>query len=61
MKKILAVVLIAVTVMAGIALGSFYYINKKFMFHLLKIFLSITMDKVPILIIMKRRVFLIYC
>lgn len=29
MKKILAVVLIAVTVMAGIALGSFYYINKK--------------------------------
>lgn len=29
MKKILTVVLIAVTVMAGIALGSFYYINKK--------------------------------
>jgi LCP family protein required for cell wall assembly len=29
LKKILAVVLIAVTVMAGIALGSFYYINKK--------------------------------
>lgn len=29
MKKILAVVLIAVTVMSGIALGSFYYINKK--------------------------------
>lgn len=29
MKKIIAVVLIAVTVMAGIALGSFYYINKK--------------------------------
>jgi len=29
LKKILAVVLIAVTVMSGIALGSFYYINKK--------------------------------
>ncbi|MCX7903193.1 MAG: LCP family protein [Caloramator sp.] len=29
MKKIFTVVLIVVTVMAGIALGSFYYINKK--------------------------------